>query len=423
MNLATVKIWDKRVGVAQWFDEGFSRFEFDPKFARTGWDLSPIMLPNRSRGTFSFVRLMNTSFKGLPGLLADSLPDRYGNELINAWLASQGRAVNSLNPLEVLCFIGKRGMGALEFEPAMQTGLQSRAAKIEISGLVDIAQKIMDGRYSFQADLGSEKQLLEILKIGSSAGGARAKALIAWNPKTDEVRSGQANVPAGFSHWLIKFDGVADSQLGSSTGYGRVEMAYHHMAKAAGIEMTQCGLLEESGRAHFMTERFDRAGNEKIHVQTYSAMAHIDFALVGAYSYEGVFSTMRSLSLHYNDTEQLFRRMVFNVLARNCDDHAKNFAFLMPKDGKWKLAPAYDICHAYRPGSSWVSQHSMTVNGKRTNISNEDFLAVAKTAGIRKSKEIISEVASAVERWESFARQVDVAQDLRQEIADTHLKF
>ncbi|MCA6431873.1 MAG: HipA domain-containing protein, partial [Cytophagales bacterium] len=282
---------------------------------------------------------------------------------------------------------------------------------------------ILQGRYTFRAELGTDKQLLDILKIGSSAGGARAKALIAWNPATNEVRSGQANVPEGFGHWLIKFDGVSDSQLGETKGYGRVEMAYHLMATAASINMTKCRLLEEQGRAHFMTERFDRAGNQKLHVQTYCAMAHVDYNMVGTYGYEGMFSAMRKLKLPYADHEQLFRRMVFNVLARNCDDHSKNFAFLMSKDGVWGLAPAYDICHAYRPGSTWVSQQSMSVNGKRTNIKRDDFLTVAKSAGIKKADQVLSDVSDVVSRWPSFANQAGVANDIMDSISSTLLSI
>lgn len=424
-NTATVKIWNTNVGAVAWDETtGIGSFEFEPSFLKTNWDLSPIKMPlSEAKGRiFSFSELRNEkAFRGLPGLLADVLPDKYGNALIDAWLARHGRPSGSLNPVEMLCFIGKRGMGALEFEPPEPKGANS-ATIVEVSTLVQIADEILTGRKDFSTNLSAdeEKALLSILKIGTSAGGARAKAVIAYNPDTNEVRSGQAGAPKGFTHWLIKFDGVTDSQFGASHGYGRVEMAYHLMAKDAEIEMTECRLLEENGRAHFMTRRFDREpGRGKIHVQSFCALQHYDFNDVNSFSYEQLFETMRLLGLMYPQAEQLFRRMVFNVLSRNCDDHTKNFSFLMDKSGEWQLSPAFDVCHSYRPGSLWVSQQSLSVNGKRKNITREDLLSVAKLMNIKKAPLIIEQVKSIVQKWEDYAAQVNVSNGLTAAIQKT----
>jgi serine/threonine-protein kinase HipA len=426
MNTAIIKIWGKKVGAIAWNpDTGLGSFEYDAGFVQNGWDLAPIMMPIEDAKTriFSFPELRgNKTFKGLPGLLADVLPDKYGNALIDVWLARNGRQPNSLNPVEILCFIGKRGMGALEFEPNYPESKDNQATKIEIDNLIQVAEYILSGRKDFHSNLAGqeEKGLLDILKIGTSAGGARAKAVIAYNAKTKEVRSGQANAPIGFSHWLIKFDGVTDSQFGSSKGYGRVEMAYHLMAKEAGIEMNECMLLEENGRAHFMTKRFDRIEhNEKIHMQSFCGIRHFDFNEIRLYSYEQLFETMRMLLLPYPEAEQLYKRMVFNVIARNCDDHTKNFAFLMDKAGNWRLAPAYDVCHAYRPESEWVSQQSLSVNGKRKNIGKEDLLEVARSMNVKKAQAIIAHIAATVNNWVHYAKEVEVDTKLTDAISST----
>lgn len=424
---AFINIWNKRVGAIAWNENtALASFEFEPSFLANEWDLSPLKMPiaNASKKVFSFPELSRTNtFKGLPGLLADVLPDKYGNSLINAWLSRNGRATDSMNPVELLCFIGKRGMGALEFEPIIPK-TNNGATKIELESLINIAQEILAGRQDFNANLSDEesKALSDILKIGSSAGGARAKAVIAFNPNTKEIRSGQADAPSGFSHWLLKFDGVTDQQLGTSSGYGRIEMAYHLMAKEAEIEMTECRLLEENGRAHFMTQRFDRENNKgKLHLQSFCAIAHYDFNEVTSFSYEQLFETMRRLLLPYTDAEQLYRRMVFNVMARNCDDHTKNFAFIMDKSGQWELAPAFDVCHSYRPGSAWVSQHSLSINGKRQNITREDLLEVAKNMNIKKASTIINQVNAIVSRWNDFAAQTNVKGELKDAVAKTLL--
>ncbi|WP_297336934.1 type II toxin-antitoxin system HipA family toxin [Algoriphagus sp.] len=428
---AEIWIWDRLAGAVLW-DESkrLASFEFDRGFLRSGWDISPIMMPlSQGNRLYTFPETRSTrddsmdTFKGLPGLLADMLPDKYGNQLINAWLVQQGRPTDSLNPVELLCFIGKRGVGALEIKPALRNE-STRASALEMDSLVTIAQKVLNAKENFQTDISQQEEeaLADILKIGTSAGGARAKAVIAFNPKTGEVKSGQVKAPKGFSYWIIKFDGVHDSQFGSSAGYGKVEMAYYLMALEAGIQMNPCRLFEENGRAHFMTKRFDRTDSgEKIHMQSLCGIRHFDFNQVGAYSYEQVFETMRMLRLTYPEAEQMFLRMVFNVLARNCDDHTKNFAFLMDQRGKWSLSPAYDICHAYRPGSLWVSSQSLQVNGKRERIREDDFLEVARRMNIKKPDEKITQVRTAIKKWNQFADQVQVEPKLRDSIQQTLL--
>lgn len=431
MEVAEVKIWGKLVGAVAWDQAtGLAVFEYDPEFKRLGWDLSPLKMPiASSQNLFSFPELkkdrnsLYDTFKGLPGLLADALPDKYGNQLINIWLAQQGRPQDSMNPIEMLCFIGKRGMGALEFEPAILPE-NKRSFSIEMDSLVDTAKKLLHQRESFSTNLEKDQQqaVMEILKIGTSAGGARPKAVIAWNEKTGEVKSGQTNVPKGFEHWLIKLDGVSEVQLGSSHGYGKVEMAYYHMAKACGIDMMPSRLLEENGRAHFMTKRFDREdGGIKHHVQTFCALKHFDYNLVSSFSYEQLFQCMRELRLTYADAEQMFRRMVFNVISRNCDDHTKNFSFILKQGGKWELAPAYDLCHAYRPGSEWVSQHALSINGKRKDIQKSDLLTVGDSIRCKHALDIIDEINQIVNQWKTFADEVHVDPQLRDEIDRTIL--
>jgi len=433
ITTAFVKIWGTLVGAVAWDEEQqVANFEFDPSFIEKDWDLSPIKMPIQSGARiYNFPELRPgrdsayDTFKGLPGLLADMLPDKYGNQLINVWLAQQGRPVDSMNPVEKLCFIGSRGMGALEFEPN-QIKHKKNAYTLEVETLVDISRQMLHKRESFNTDLSkNEKQaMLDILKIGTSAGGARPKAVIAFNEKTGEVRSGQAKAPAGFEHWLIKLDGVSDAQFGSTLGYGRVEMAYYLMAKDCSIDMMECKLLEENGRAHFMTKRYDRSGgHDRHHVQTWCAMNHYDFNDMQSYSYEQLFQTMRALRLDYQEAEQMFRRMVFNVLARNCDDHTKNFSFRMKQDEDWTLTPAYDVCYAYDPKSIWVSQHALSINGKRKNQTKEDFLSIAKSMNIKKAKTIIQEIYEIVSCWRQYAEQVEVDPKKRKAIEGNFIKI
>jgi len=431
MDTAFVKIWGELVGAVAWDDSrGIASFEYDSKFKSNNWDIAPLQMPISSdKRVFEFPALRKKSdaasdpFKGLPGLLADMLPDRYGSELINLWLAQQGRPENSMNPVEMLCFIGTRGIGALEFEPVIISE-SKRTFSVEIENLVEIAQKMLSKKEEFSTNLNKdeEKALLDILRIGTSAGGVRPKAVIAYNQKTGEVKSGQTNAPNGFEHWLIKLDGVSDVQLGKSSGYGRVEMAYYNMAIDCGIEMMPSRLLEENGRAHFMTKRFDREGGSiKHHIQTLCAMKHFDYNLLTSYSYEQLFQTMRELKMPYPAAEQMFRRMVFNVLARNCDDHTKNFSFRLKKGGVWELTPAYDICHAYQPKHAWVSQQILSINGKRTDITKNDLLTVGQSIKNKKALEIVSEISDTVSNWKKYALNVNVEPKLRDEIAGTLL--
>lgn len=427
ITTAFIKIWDETVGAVAWnLETGIASFEYDPKFITKKWDLAPLKMPlaSSNRRVFSFPELRNIkTFKGLPGLLADVLPDDYGNQLINNWLAQNGRPENSMNPVEMLCFIGTRGMGALEFEPS-QFKANKRAFDIEVDSLVNISQKMLEKREGFETNLSEDEQkaMLDILKIGTSAGGARPKAIIAYNEKTGQVKSGQTNAPKGFEHWLIKLDTVSDVQFGESTGYGRIEMAYYLMAKACEIEMMECRLMEENGRAHFMTKRFDRQdGDTKHHIQTLCAMQHYDFNQITSFSYEQLFQTMRLLKLPYPQAEQLFRRMAFNVIARNCDDHTKNFAFRLKQNENWELTPAYDVCFAYRPESTWVSQHNLSINGKRKDITKEDLLIVAKSMNIKKANQIIQQINDVVGKWATFAEEAKVNKDFMEQISKSHL--
>lgn len=427
ITTAFIKIWDETVGAVAWnVETGIASFEYDLKFITKKWDLAPLKMPlvNSNRRIFSFPELKNIkTFKGLPGLLADVLPDDYGNQLINNWLAQNGRPENSMNPVEMLCFIGTRGMGALEFEPS-QFKANKRAFDIEVDSLVNISQKMLEKREGFETNLSEDEQkaMLDILKIGTSAGGARPKAIIAYNEKTGLVKSGQTNAPKGFEHWLIKLDTVSDVQFGESTGYGRIEMAYYLMAKACEIEMMECRLMEENGRAHFMTKRFDRQdGDTKHHIQTLCAMQHYDFNQITSFSYEQLFQTMRLLKLPYPQAEQLFRRMAFNVMARNCDDHTKNFAFRLKQNGNWELTPAYDVCFAYRPESTWVSQHNLSINGKRKYITKEDLLIVAKSMNIKKANQIIQQINDVVSKWKTFAEEAKVNNNFMEQISKSHL--
>ena len=427
ITTAFVKIWGETVGAVAWNAEtGLASFEYDPKFINTKTDLAPLKMPivNSMKRIFSFPELRDVkTFKGLPGLLADVLPDDYGNQLINTWLAQNGRPENSMNPVELLCFIGTRGMGALEFEPS-QLKTTKRAFDIEVDNLIHISQKMLSKRDRFETNLSDDEQqaMLDILKIGTSAGGARPKAIIAYNEKTGQVKSGQTSAPKGFEHWLLKLDTVSDVQFGESTGFGRIEMAYYLMAKACEIDMMECRLLEEKGRAHFMTKRFDREGGEqKHHIQTLCAMQHYDFSQITSFSYEQIFQTMRLLRLPYPEAEQMYRRMVFNVIARNCDDHTKNFAFRLKKEGNWELAPAYDICFAYRPGSDWVSQHNLSINGKRKDITKADLLQIAKSMNIKKAEAIVQKISDTVTNWQEYAAIAKVDAKLKEKIGNAHL--
>ncbi len=425
VDVAEIIIWGELAGAVRWDESAqLAYFQYAPKFIQKGWDLSPIKMPiAQGSRIYSFPELRKSrnetedAFKGLPGLLSDALPDKYGNKLINAWLAQQGRPENSMNPVEKLCFIGSRGMGALEFEPA-QIEKGATSYSIVLDSMVEVAKKMLYEREAFLAHLNKdkEKSMMEILKIGTSAGGARPKAVIAYNSKTREIRSGQGNVPRGFEHWLLKLDGVSGEQFGESSGWGRVEYAYYLMALDCGIEMSDCQLIEENGRAHFMTKRFDREANVKHHIQSLCGLQHYDFNDMYGYSYEQVFQTMRLLRLSYPEAEQMFRRMVFNVLATNYDDHTKNFSFILKKDQQWRLAPAYDLCFSFDPTNHWVSKQTLSVNGKRLDITKEDLMTIARDNTIKKAEKIIEEINSVVKSWHKYAERAEVRNDLKERI-------
>lgn len=428
VDYAYVHIWAAFVGVVRWdAARQIASFQFDKSFLEKNWDISPIKMPvSNGNRIYNFPDLLPSkdmtedTFKGLPGLLADSLPDKYGNQLIETWLAQNGRPPNSMNPVEKLCFIGSRGMGALEFEPAwLKAG--KNTFSVEIASLVDIAKKILSERTNFEINVSAddEQAMKALLKIGTSAGGARPKAVIAFNRKTKEVRSGQTRAPRGFEHWLIKFDGVNGVQFGDSHGWGRVEYAYYLMAKECDIEMTECELFEEDNRAHFMTKRFDRQEkNIRHHIQTLCAIQHFDYNTIYGYSYEQVFQTMRLLRLKYPEAEQMFRRMVFNVLATNCDDHTKNFSFRLKQNGEWRLAPAYDVCYSYDPENVWVNQQTLSINGKHKNLRKEDLMTVAKANNIKKGEKIIKEINTVVKSWKDFANRTKVKKEFLQTIQE-----
>jgi len=416
-SVAEVRLWGRTIGAVS-LSEGsdVTAFEYDPAFAASGIEIAPLMMPLSSR-VYRFPELSRKTFYGLPGLLADSLPDKFGHVLIDAWLASRGRQPDSYNAVERLCYTGKRGMGALEFSPA--TGPRARQAnRIHIDKLVELVADVLTHRNDLRAsfvDAGRERALTDILRVGTSAGGARAKAVIAWNPASNEVRSGQIPAGAGFEYWLLKFDGVRgnrDKELEDPQGYGAIEYAYYRMARDCGIDISECRLFEENGRRHFMTRRFDRlAGGEKLHMQSLCALAHYDFNLAGAYAYEQALLVIRQLGLSMSAIEEQFRRMVFNIIARNQDDHVKNIAFLMDKAGNWSLSPAFDMTWSYNPAGSWTASHQMTLNGKRDDITLDDFRDCARTASMKRGRAevIVGEVRAVVSRWRDYAEDAGVA--------------
>jgi serine/threonine-protein kinase HipA len=421
---AKINLWGRTIGAVSLEDGAeIATFEYDPAFVRSGIALAPLMMPLSTR-LYSFPSLRQETFHGLPGLLADSLPDRFGNMLIDAWLARSGRMPESFNAVERLCYTGSRGMGALEYEPATRLPA-SRASRIEVDKLVELASEVLTHRNNLRGWLhkeGKETALRDILRVGTSAGGARAKAVIAWNPNTNEVRSGQVTAGSGFEYWLMKFDGVRgnkDKELDDPKGYGAIEHAYYRMAVDAGITMTPCRLFEENGRRHFMTKRFDRLdGGGKLHMQSLCGMAHYDFNQAGAYSYEQALQIIRRMELPMASIEEQFRRMAFNIVARNQDDHVKNIAFLMDRSGNWSLSPAYDMTYSYQPSGKWTSSHQMTLNGKRSGFTLEDFKACAKIALMKRGRAetIVDEVTNVVARWRDYADESCVTPEQRDKI-------
>lgn len=420
--MAKVYIWGCYAGAVLWNeDTATAAFEYEPSFVRNGWDLSPLMMPVGDGSPHSFGELSRETFMGLPGLLADALPDVYGKALLDRWLVSLGRTF--ANPVERLCYQGKRSMGALEFVPASD-GYLEQPSSIEISSLVEVASRVLSDKAGLDANLKEDtgEAIVNIIKVGTSAGGQRAKAVIAYNDETGEVRSGQVDAPDGFCHWLLKLDGVTNAALGDPQHYGKIEYAYYKMAQAAGIEMNECRLLHENGRAHFMTKRFDRiGGNGKVHMQTLCGLAHYDYRMPRAYSYEQAFQVMRRLRLPYGQAEQMFRRMAFNVIARNQDDHTKNISFLMDKTGTWRLSPAYDVSWAYNQRGEWTSHHQMSINNKWDNITKADMMTVAESMHIRRADEIIGEVCNAVSTWPEVAREYDIPAEIITAINNTLL--
>ncbi len=423
-SLAEVRLWGRTIGAVS-LDAGddYARFQYDPAFATSGIQVSPITMPLSDR-VHVFPGLPRETFRGLPGLLADSLPDRFGNTLIDAWLATEGRTPDSFDIVERLCYVGSRGMGALEFVPAIGPR-PTPARRVAIDALVRLASEILSHRHDLRLSFADDRHqdaLKALLRVGTSAGGARAKAVIAWNRHTNEVRSGQVAADTGFEYWLLKFDGVTgnkDRDLDDPQGFGAIEYAYSLMAAAAGVTMSECRLFSEHGRRHFMTRRFDRLqGGDKLHMQSLGSLAHFDFNSPGAYGYEQAFLIIRELGLPMAAVEQQFRRMTFNIIARNQDDHVKNIAFLMDKTGAWSLAPAFDLSYSYNPAGMWTATHQMTMNGKRDGFTRADFRACAKSASMKRGRAdaILDEVGVAVARWPEYAERAEVMEKWRGQI-------
>ncbi|MFT5611307.1 MAG: serine/threonine-protein kinase HipA [Polaribacter sp.] len=418
MTDANVILWGRRIGAVSWLDEQtIGVFQYAPEFVASDIQVAPLTMPLRV-APYEFNTLARDTFYGLPGLLADSLPDKFGNAMIDAWLARIGRSPQSFNPVERLCYLGDRGMGALEFQPVMHRR-NNRNVALDVAELVNLANQVLSQRENLTGTLtgvNDQAPIEDIIRVGTSAGGARAKAILAWNAQTGEFRSGQVKQKEGYSNWLIKFDGISgnrDKELADPQGYGQIEYAYYLMALDAGITMSESRLHHEGGRSHFMTKRFDRTdAGQKLHMQSLGAMMHCDFNQAGAHSYEQALHVIAKLDLSMAEREQQFRRAVFNVVARNHDDHVKNIAYLMDKSGQWRLAPAYDMIYSYNPSGAWTGKHQMSINGKRDGFSLDDLLELAKSGGIkaRLAKSIVSEVAEAADNWPLFANEAGVSE-------------
>lgn len=431
MTDARVRLWGRDIGAVSWVaGREIGVFQYAPEFVGSGIEIAPLTMP-LAVAPYEFPELPREAFRGLPGLVADSLPDKFGNALIDAWLASQGRTPESFNPVERLCYIGTRGMGALEFEPAVPRH-PSRRRRIEIDALVALANRVLDERVAMAGKLGGGDDttaIEDILRVGTSAGGARAKAILAFNETTGEFRSGQVPAGEGFTYWLMKFDGVhgnRDRELADPQGYGAIEYAYYRMAVAAGIEMAECRLHREGGRAHFMTRRFDRtADGQKLHMLSLGAMRHFDYNRPDAYSYEQAIETIQRLGMPMRAVEQQYRRTVFNIVARDHDDHVKNIAYLMGKRGEWSLSPAFDVAYAYNPTGAWTSRHQMSVNGKRDGFVVDDLVALAGTGGIKRTRAlaIAEEVDAAVADWPQFAAEAEIPEATAERIANAHRRL
>lgn len=424
---AEIKLWGTAIGAVS-LDETqkTAQFEYDSSFISSGIQVAPVMMPLKP-GVFTFPNLSYETFHGLPGMLADSLPDKFGNEIINVWLSKQGRLIDSFNPVERLCYTGKRGMGALEYYPLLKNE-KNVDEKINVNELVELASIVLSNRNNLKTALDEcdkknlSSSLKEIISVGTSAGGARAKAVIALNPKTHEVRSGQVDVEKGFEYWLIKFSGVKnnkDKEENDADDFGKIEYAYYLMAKSCGINMSECRLLNDGKNIHFMTKRFDRTDDgKKLHMQTLAALGHFDFNQAGSASYEQAFTIMNILNISHEEKKDFFRRMIFNITACNCDDHVKNISFLMDKNGEWKLSPAYDVTFSYNPSGLLTSQHQMTLNGKRKDFCKEDFDTCVKIAGLtnKEKNAAFGDVADGVDKWKSFAGEAGVEDERTEEI-------
>lgn len=417
VDVVEVRCWGSRVGaLALDPASGFYAFEYDPQWAHSGVELAPIFMATAAAPTtFVFPTLPVETYDRLPAMIADALPDDFGNALTTAYLANGGVRTQDITPLDRLAYLGNRGIGALEFHP-MRGPRTRKATAIELSELVVAARGALTG------DLGDENGITDALKhliaVGTSAGGARAKAVVALNPETGELRSGQVPADPGFEQWLLKFDGVgADPDLGATGNFGRIEYAYHRMAVAAGIEMTQCRLLEEGGRAHFMTRRFDRtADGGKVHTQTLCALSHLDFRQVGVHDYAQLFLLIEQLGLGPDTRAEVFRRMTFNVAAANCDDHTKNFAFLLDEGGAWRLSPAYDVTHSHAPSSKWTRQHLMAVNGQTVGITRADVMEVGDRFAVPAAADNVERVLESVAKWQTYADEARVPDATAQQI-------
>jgi serine/threonine-protein kinase HipA len=422
-DVVEVLAWGQRVGaVALDPDSGWYAFAYDDEWVETGVELAPLHMPLR-REPYEFPQLPPATFYRLPALLADALPDAFGNALVNAWMAEQGVAIESITPLDRLAYAADRAMGALEFRPPARPVGSDPPTAVQLADLVLAARLTVGGE--FAGDETAHAALQQLIQVGTSAGGARAKAVVAFNPSTFQVRSAYGPPAEGFEQWLIKLDGVSGmgmdghgDRFGDTAPYGRIEYAYSLMAGTAGIEMTPSLLLAEGPRRHFMTRRFDRGeGGERIHSISLCALAHLDYNMVATHSYDQYLQVVSALGLGSDGLRQAYSRMVFNVLAVNCDDHTKNFAFLRPRSGDWRLTPAFDVTHAYRPDSQWTSRHLMAVNGKFEAITLEDLHAVGERNDVPGYRRVVREVRDAVMAWPAFAAQAELDDELTESIA------
>lgn len=413
VDVAKVRMYGLTVGTFSWNSRyDVAHFEYDDDFINKGLEPSPIMMPVRQGRIYTFGSLDKDTFKGLPGMLADSLPDTYGRTLFDRWLSLTGRRVS--NSIETLCFLGNRCMGALEFEPALSASI-GEDKTIEIDSLVEVAKEALSEKNEFATNINDDRKaaIADILRLGTSAGGQRAKAIIAYNKTTGEVRSGQVEVPEGFDYYLIKLDGVsAKAGFKETENFGRLEYSFYKLIRECGIDMTDCSLLEENGRAHFLTKRFDRESGKKVHMQTLCGIAHYDYRIHRAYSYEQAFNVMRTLRLPYSEAQEMFRRIVFNVILRNQDDHTKNISFLMDEKGKWRLSPAYDMGYAYNPNGGWTATHQMSINGRFDNITRQDLIECAAKNNIKGANEIIDQIKEVASNWGNIALECGVPKEM-----------